>query len=977
MPMEPLDSEEPQFAQPICKRATHLQNCAQIAMARGFVAGGLAFGGFGFICAILTAIVPMWLVSRTELVDQFCWFGEGIFITSYRWGDDIPALKLECSPQAGQARSSFEAYCAPSTHIPTLDGGRVPMTPKFRDEMCTRTNAAQVLILAAIALGGAALACGMLAHATSRFKAQLHSSIGATLCAATALMLEVATFVVMQTSPLFDDEHIAALASGFGLQYKGVSCMYQMPSLHSIWEQRNFDDASAGASQYETLQAASEHEILSHFRSDRHYSLYGAFRRRWRKRGACVRHLINTIPPLLNIAHAVVLGLWIMNGTAFGNLIRVDEIKLPHNVHFDNTSAAQRLAGLLLEFAGRESLQGNIPSRQELMPSNFTVIQHMIDFSPITTLQALFDGGAVFIGLIILVSIFIWPCIKVLIWSILWYAPADEVLRGRLYSWLDALGKISLANLYILAILCVSNYFERDIVVPWFLAPLIIQRSHALRVRISFAIQPGFGTYGYAISAILSLLMGQANLSAHRLAKSWEERRREESTNRKGETRSWVIQGSSSSSSSSYSDYDNEHGQAEQDDGALPAGRLDASRGGTTLLSNEEAAISPECQQPMSERRSLEDTLDVHDTLRVPTDPNLDSRHDMELAGDALWTERSVERQVAFYRLLGAEACQNHIFSPTPGTFYRCTLFGKAVVLTLLVTTLALMGVGLSTPIITLERSGIVGDILIPEESRNLTLSVVALPGVIQGAGLNGDPPGALSFGIGFFVIAMPLVHLVGLVLLWLVPWAPSDQVHFMRAIEVLNAWSAVDVFCLMIVAASFDLRAFTTHLIENGGFLPLDQYLEKHIPHLGAFTIQEERLLPGFGILVAAVVLERFVGHVVRLLFATMIAERRGLREIALQARKFSSVLHEIRAQSLAGEAQQQRAPMLSNSLLRTNMAILSPTTRYVLASAVPSYFYAGLPLCLWRALAACGMLQRDYTFDESNLGVDPLQLS
>jgi hypothetical protein len=72
-------------------------------MARGFVAGGISFGLFSLIGIVGCIAIPMWLVSRTELVDKFCWYGEGIWQTSVRWGDDIPTAGVQCNNDASKA----------------------------------------------------------------------------------------------------------------------------------------------------------------------------------------------------------------------------------------------------------------------------------------------------------------------------------------------------------------------------------------------------------------------------------------------------------------------------------------------------------------------------------------------------------------------------------------------------------------------------------------------------------------------------------------------------------------------------------------------------------------------------------------------------------------------------------------------------------------------------------------------------------
>lgn len=1067
-------------------------------MARGFVAGGLAFTGFALVCTVLTGYVPMWLVSRAELVDRFCWFGEGIFSTSYRWGDDLPTLGITCTAEAGLARSSYEAYCQPMMN-PTLDNGRVPMTAEFRREMCSRTTASQALLICAIFLACMGMVCGFLTHITRKFYFQLYCSVGATSCCTIAFILQATTLFLMQTSPLFGDEHIAALSRGFRKPYQGTSCLYQMPTLASILHQRNYDgrmqclfpgpsfafsmsamvgflfagllfgmklheanlvrrlaikhhnpdqlewsnemqsplfasnvvevsssnDEAAvavdedGDSEADTLRTAlldpSTYEgnqntpgspgiaLPSRFRFGRHYSLYGAFMRRTSRHGVWVRHLINAIPPLMNIAHACILGFWVMKGTAFATIAHFDQLKggAPHhgfaNDIIDLSYGLQPSTNITtsMEYQNLTDAFEDLyismvedllfPIEGHLWLDNVTVKQHIIEFSPITTLHVFFGAKAFGLGIAQLVSVFLWPILKVLIWAMFWYAPADETFRGRIYAWVDIMGKISLANLYMLVILSLSNYFERTIYIPWYKAPLVIRPLHKLRVRMSFGIQPGFGIDGYTLSFILSLLMGEANVAVHRFAKSWEEKRRDE------EHQKWqsepleddLLQMSVSRSSADLNVTQNEE---QLESSPLVSRRRNIrdaeNHASTSLLADPLFSEADSPYQMMTNERQAyrrrfsslvgSFSLDVGNTdPEVLLNNNSRGRFDITSSQDeentqqnVSFAEDSVLRQMEYYKALRSESCQNHIFSPTPGEFYRCSRVGKVLMFSLLILTLMILVSAIAVPTFTLRRSGLVGKLVIPPESQNLTFSVLHVPSAVLHVGLEGEPPHLMAISFFVFVIVMPLFHVLVLAAVWIFPWSPKQQLRLMNMIEVVNAWSGLDIFCIMLLFTLFDLRAFTTHLIENAGFKFLDEYLEKHNPELQVFTIQEEGLLPGYALLVFAVLLERILGHIIQLLFATMIAERRGVRDITHQTERMGMFFNHHHMSSASVQP-------LSNQLLRAHMSVLSPVANYFLASALPDHFYAGIPLTMWRRFSRHKILVRDFTFDPGhNLG-------
>ena len=98
----------------------------------------------------------MYLVSRTELVGEFCWEGMGIWQTRYRWGDEIKEIGYECTPEAGGALTTHEAYCVEP-------GRKHGYSASFRDRMCRVTNWSKVSIITACVGSGLALVCSLFA----------------------------------------------------------------------------------------------------------------------------------------------------------------------------------------------------------------------------------------------------------------------------------------------------------------------------------------------------------------------------------------------------------------------------------------------------------------------------------------------------------------------------------------------------------------------------------------------------------------------------------------------------------------------------------------------------------------------------------------------------------------------------------------------------------------------------------------------
>eukprot|EP00516_Mucochytrium_quahogii_P003677 CAMPEP_0203745450 /NCGR_PEP_ID=MMETSP0098-20131031/1181_1 /ASSEMBLY_ACC=CAM_ASM_000208 /TAXON_ID=96639 /ORGANISM=" , Strain NY0313808BC1" /LENGTH=937 /DNA_ID=CAMNT_0050633233 /DNA_START=417 /DNA_END=3227 /DNA_ORIENTATION=- len=937
-------------------------------MARGYVAGGVSFGVLGAVCAMLCGAVPMWLVSRTELVDSFCWLGEGIFETNYRWGNDILDLGIECNPAASNATSTWDAYCSSGQDYSS-----------YRESMCRSTNSSKVLVVLSVVFSVSAVFCGLLAHIFHSLCRQKYASAAATFLCALSLSCEVLLLIIVQASPLFSQEHYTALSKGFSEPYSGISCKYQQPTMHNFLKHQSLDgpmqclfpgpsfafcitaivasmfsmilfglkwreslllesfakhsdgtgrlvrnasfspffgdNVSCSSSEPPTRGADEETPILFSpsipfrfkYRYERQYSLYGAFFRRFSHRNIAVRHLINSIPSIVNIFHAIFFGVWVLNGTVFATHIEIEQVPHSHHHHV-HESLVGRIASMIRDHFEKDIIEKINPVEAFFIHKNFTMLEQIIEFSPITNLQVFFEAGAVFFGLVQLFSVFLWPISKVLVWTWLWYTPADEVFRGRVYSWIDTLGKISLANLFILVLLSLSNHFTREIFIPWYLLPGLILSFHSLRVHIEFSVKSGFGCWGFVVSVMSSMLIGEAYVVAHNVAKRWEEQRREE------EARKQDRQGCQGGALLSRVD-------EEEDDNECSIGEIDTPF--LTKIGNAEFALSSENQQVAKE---------VDEERDESTRP-LDGRR-VHFADDA------IGGQIDLYAHLKSEALCDHIFSPVHHKFHRFSPAGKVCVFVLMLLTITMMSIALFVPCWEFMRSGLIGTLVIPPDDRNITFSVYSASESLHGAGLFGQVPWSMIFTVNFCVILMPLTHVLLLSGAWWIPMRPSTQRNVIRLMEFVSAWSALDIFTICLLLTYADVGQFTKQLMESAGLKSIDEFLARYFPGLQAVLIEDERLLPGYGILVTATILEKVLEHFVQIQFATMIAERTGVRDITKQLEEISSRRED--GQDISRNA-------ASNDLIHEHMDVLSPAARYITASSDLNVFYAGLPIQIW----------------------------
>ena len=62
----------------------------------------------------------------------------------------------------------------------------------------------------------------------------------------------------------------------------------------------------------------------------------------------------------------------------------------------------------------------------------------------------------------------------------------------------------------------------------------------------------------------------------------------------------------------------------------------------------------------------------------------------------------------------------------------------------------------------------------------------------------------------------MPLALLTLLLFMWLVPLSLHRQRQLFTLAEILNAWTALDVFCVSILAALLELQQFAAFIVGD-----------------------------------------------------------------------------------------------------------------------------------------------------------------
>ena len=131
---------------------------------------------------------------------------------------------------------------------------------------------------------------------------------------------------------------------------------------------------------------------------------------------------------------------------------------------------------------------------------------------------------------------------------------------------------------------------------------------------------------------------------------------------------------------------------------------------------------------------------------------------------------------------------------------------GKIALFTLLaLTTLGLL-IGTTLPTFLFTFQGLTGYILGPAGTNPYSLASLGL--VYPDAAKGSNRYMITFFQICYYVFGfvMPLLMSILTLFLWFVPMTVSSQKHTLILAEIVNAWSALDVFCVALIAGVLEL---------------------------------------------------------------------------------------------------------------------------------------------------------------------------
>ena len=150
------------------------------------------------------------------------------------------------------------------------------------------------------------------------------------------------------------------------------------------------------------------------------------------------------------------------------------------------------------------------------------------------------------------------------------------------------------------------------------------------------------------------------------------------------------------------------------------------------------------------------------------------------------------------------------------GRKYALSKVFKALLLAFMAVVVILLFIGSFMKSFTFEFGGVAGALL--GDNNKKSYSLISIGRSIPESVEDSTGPGIMFLQVVYFFYAsiMPFLCLLSLSILMVVPMKQTQQEFWLTAAEVANAWSAIEVFVLSIIAALFEISTFASFIVGN-----------------------------------------------------------------------------------------------------------------------------------------------------------------
>lgn len=859
----------------------------------GILAGGALLAVTGLLSGLLSTFLPMWLITRLELHHHLCWTGTGLWQTNFVWGQDIPEMGLKCE---GEAQNTYNLYCSAES-------------TDFEKSMCFPTNVAKISLLASQAVGVITLfvMCQFGAkryHSTGDYLQELWLSRILVLLSLVCCGLEATGFGVIYHSELFSAAHVREISSNYPVPFPSheFGCEFQSPL-----RAKNFIKAITKSSPLNCLYGGPAFAMAA--TSLVAWALAALFfmvlyMDVLRLQARMEKDPSQRITPKRPIRHPVLTEvLYPRNYSLYGAISRRYEgsrwrrlavltlplLTMATFVHFAimmllNGAAVQVFIRLSSPRFSRleweTALQGHRAHIAEF-PQSDKIDASRPQIAVIEIIEEVFDFT-------MLTSI-------------------KNFWDGKAYALAILTAVFCAAWPYLRVVVQLVMYFiplpeqHRGRTFTWidslgkwtFVNTFVLcfmgvafhlhstlkfglpmASKDFLDVDIEVSLGPRIATYMFVFGTIASILISELHLILHRKCRDWEELRNAESLAHLGQ------------------ENNNDESQVRISRGGSPP---------SVLAAGSDAETSEEAVQARAHLENMHKKVIYQHGFGYES---LCDRYHNPIQGGAKYAYSGVAK-VLVWVALGFTAC----------------------------TTLA----GMLQVSIAFDFQGLVGDIIVDAHDKIRQYSLVSIGTSIETEMGSTVLGGVFLTGV-FFSVAFvaPLLRLFGLSVLWYVPMRPAQQKFWFHLMEMIESWSALDVYFVSILAATLEISELSQVILGNS-FPAVEKLVEDKFPQFGGLFRIEQHLLNGMYLIFVGVFMEKLMSLFIVAQTASAIAERTAEEKLALDRNR---MLPGIREESDVLRELEEHPE---------TWAILSPAARYTSASANTSIVYSGLPRIAW----------------------------
>lgn len=163
-----------------------------------------------------------------------------------------------------------------------------------------------------------------------------------------------------------------------------------------------------------------------------------------------------------------------------------------------------------------------------------------------------------------------------------------------------------------------------------------------------------------------------------------------------------------------------------------------------------------------------------------------------------------------------ADSLFNHAFSMEDGSSKRLSLSCRALLVTIFILVAVLLGFGITRQSFVFEFGGLAGLMLGDHHRSSYSLISLgtAIPESVEdifGIGIH-----ILQATFFFYAVVTPFATLFLLFVILVHPLTLQRQSQLLTLAEIANAWSAIEVFVLSIIAALFEISTFASFIIGH-----------------------------------------------------------------------------------------------------------------------------------------------------------------